>query len=44
MKFAVLLKLILLTYDIGIFEEIPSDMEYGLIYNKIENLTNLSEV
>lgn len=44
LKFAVLIKLILLTYDIGIFEEIPSDLEYGLIYNKIENSSNIQEV
>ena len=44
LKFAILLKLILLTYDIGIFEEIPNDMEYGMIYNQIENSTNIEEV
>ena len=43
-KFAILLKLILLTYQIGIFEEIPNDLEYGLIYNKIENSNNIQEV
>ena len=44
LKFAILLKLILLTYEIGIFEEIPNDLEYGLIYNKIENSNNIQEV
>ena len=44
LKYAILIKLILLTYDIGIFEEIPPDLEYGLIYNKIENSNNIQEV
>ena len=43
-KFAILVKIILLTYDIGIFEALPKDMEYNIIYKEIEKEKNMKKL
>ena len=43
-KFAILIKLILLTYDIGIFESVPKDLEYNQVYKEIEKLDNYKAI
>ena len=44
MKFIILLKFILVSYDLGIFEFIEEDMEYGELYAKVVEINDSKEL